>query len=1252
MEMRTKNTTAGVLFWTPAPARLSPTSDVASEDEWEDEDEEMPAEKDEDFHSQMDENGIIGLNEALEDVDLGQNDADEDGNCNPPWYATALNTEEACPGGLALELSYDLSELQDTPPLYDAMGGSGAVWPEDEELRQLEEEEQRWLKEKNGEGKKKRDELSSRSGSSTTGPQSPVLPHLRHFFSEELADVSAIEAETFPETGFTESLPESRSSRLSHTSKADWSHESEGEELKSRASSKPAAISPEQDMSNTLSTVSIGSIGRSGKSTINRHQRPTPAPRKMKQHSPETTRSKTRSLNKAGSSKSSYQTASPDRGQRTPRESPFKTQAKTISAEGDEARKGPLSYRTPDFSKIEPRVHFPKSGYKPPKSRGSPKKNVESVEPPLVFKSPAEIVREVLLCSTDGLPPLTDSNSPSACGPNSTVPEEFRCPQQATTLIEQLQEDYNRLLTKYAEAENTIDRLRLEAKVNLYSDPPKPGHSVQSGAIQDGSKLMMLNFPQAQRADISSSSVPQNAPGPHQRASPHPPSAASPRPPSAASISSSRSSGLQTGQQVTRTLSEQANKFLWQVQTFEDLLKSRKLKPFEAMTGLTQLVQGLDSLERSYLAVKEEHGLLQHRGAEKSPFDPDRELEGLIFQCGMCVEELKEQVEQMGQDPPTYKAPPHLTPSPVPTEGGESTPPPESPVFPVPEESVGVEVNSASGESDGVEEAAVEDEPLNYKHLLVEEEDFSTLMDHYQSLEELPTLLDGRLEEVFTLFPGAGNGVQPGEDERDGPYQVTGSLEDQNSLPQSGSRRIEAAKSHSSSLTSLGESASSERRGSKLQPGPRRILSQDRIISPETDSGFVGSESSHRTPAAVPSCLHQRAPASSVSVPQDGSSGKSQAGPVSQQPLPASSPSHRRTSLENSSSGGSQLSNPEHLRGRPRRTSSRERRCTCSSPSSSPPCWASQMPQTRADSGTSEFGLDSEHSHTASDRDDGQNGQFAESTNSQRSYRPSPSPATPPYRHGDPLRVLDSGQVTNRNEAIQNLQAEVTRLKERLEKSLRKTKPLSPVRAPPSAQGNCSHHNNTSTPRISHRLRARSRHTPTSPLQMYRYIPHSARKPLRMFKCCPEPSIVHWREREQHPSPHRSCQPTECLDGGGGVRAGYLAAPAPPVLGSVPLVHCVPVCPPPLLFYSSPVMKMDSYPQPFCVSVHSGGASTGVRGRHAGRSLSAGEQHSLNSSLDKAIRAARDMKHTSRRMARSLATGLHRTELLSQSCIY
>lgn len=36
-------------------------------------------------------------------------------------------------------------------------------------------------------------------------------------------------------------------------------------------------------------------------------------------------------------------------------------------------------------------------------------------------------------------------------------------------------------------------------------------------------------------------------------------------------------------------------------------------------------------------------------------------------------------------------------------------------------------------------------------------------------------------------------------------------------------------------------------------------VDQDRIVSPGTDSGFVGSESSRLTPAAAPSPLHQRA---------------------------------------------------------------------------------------------------------------------------------------------------------------------------------------------------------------------------------------------------------------------------------------------------------------------------------------------------------------------------------------------------------
>lgn len=103
------------------------------------------------------------------------------------------------------------------------------------------------------------------------------------------------------------------------------------------------------------------------------------------------------------------------------------------------SRKGPLSYRTPDFSKVEPKVHFPKGGYKPPKSRRSSKRESLSPEPPLVFKSPADIVKEVLLNTTHGSPTPSDSYRPPTNAPNSTVPEEFRCRRQATTLLEQLQ---------------------------------------------------------------------------------------------------------------------------------------------------------------------------------------------------------------------------------------------------------------------------------------------------------------------------------------------------------------------------------------------------------------------------------------------------------------------------------------------------------------------------------------------------------------------------------------------------------------------------------------------------------------------------------------------------------------------------------------------------------------------------------------------------------------------------------------------
>uniref|UniRef100_A0A8C7LKT0 AT-hook transcription factor n=1 Tax=Oncorhynchus kisutch TaxID=8019 RepID=A0A8C7LKT0_ONCKI len=1008
----------------------------------------------------------------------------------------------------------------------------------------------------------------------------------------------------------------------------------------------------------------------------------------------------------------------------------------------DEGRRGPLTYPTPDFSKVEPRVHFPKSGYTPPKSKGSPRKRSLSVEPPLVFKSPADIVREVLLSSTDGPQSPSPPNGPRR-PLKSMVPEDFRCPQQASTLVQQLQEDYNRLLTKYAEAENTIDRMRLEAKVSLYSDPPKPSHAVQSGVLHEGSKVMTLTFPHAQRAELSSGSVYLNGQAAQQGHS-----GVSSVCPSSAASSSPRSLGPGVGEQVTRALSKQAERFLQQVQTFEELLRRGKLKPFEQMKGLSQLLQGQDSLERGYLAARDEHRLLLQRGAELGPFDSGRELEGRIFQCGMRVEELKEQVEQTEQDRPTSEAPPTPTPPPHPTPysmpagGSEPMPLPESPVLPLPWESgVGVEVSSASGESEG-EEGGMPSlllHPLRHEHKRVER-DFSMLMDHYQSFRELPRLLDLDLTEGDHDSPDAGEGAthSGGEGTREGPHPRTGREKGHTSLAQrrpmqgqqdaafiptarprtskslppspkdlsqstaftdllaNDSKRSEVRKSHGSSLTSLGESAASERRGSKLQPGTRRVPSQDGIISPETDSGFVGSESSRLTPAA-PSALHQRAIAS-LSVPEEQSPGKPHhTTPVSGQPLPSScTPPHRPqrpTLLEHCE--GSHLSTPRQVRGSSGRTRGEERRGI--SASSSPQHRASRTPQPWAGSGTSEFGPDSDHIHSVSGEDEGRSDGSTRTT--QHRCQPNPSP-TAPYHHGDPLRALSSGLLTNRNEAIQSLQAEVGRLKERLEGSLRQTNPPSPVRAPPSAQDGHTH-SLSSTPRTRSAQRRRDggreesreerrwgeeqqveerspRLTPRRSASVPRQRPELDIRPdggggdtepvhshtgLHSHHCptCGRSqtyrstSTKHDRRTESDSGPaHRGSWPMSSPHGD--MRGVYFAAPPPPVLGSVPLVQCVPVCPP-VLYYSSPVMNVaPSQPQPIYVSL-GGGVATGVRGHHeqvrggAGHSLSA-DQRSLSSSLNHAIEAARGMREASRRMARTIATGLHHQEALSQSCMY
>lgn len=110
------------------------------------------------------------------------------------------------------------------------------------------------------------------------------------------------------------------------------------------------------------------------------------------------------------------------------------TLAGQSSSDAPKYGRGRLNYPLPDFSKVGPRVKFPKDeNYRPPKSRGHNRQ--QGPTRPLIFKSPAEIVRDVLLSGGEG----SLANDPSLTHPVTRVPQEFQTPEQATELVHQLQ---------------------------------------------------------------------------------------------------------------------------------------------------------------------------------------------------------------------------------------------------------------------------------------------------------------------------------------------------------------------------------------------------------------------------------------------------------------------------------------------------------------------------------------------------------------------------------------------------------------------------------------------------------------------------------------------------------------------------------------------------------------------------------------------------------------------------------------------
>ncbi|XP_011666655.2 microtubule organization protein AKNA isoform X2 [Strongylocentrotus purpuratus] len=232
--------------------------------------------------------------------------------------------------------------------------------------------------------------------------------------------------------------------------------------------------------------------------------------------------------------------------------------------------------------------------------------------------------------------------------------------------VDQLQEEHDellqkhaQLLQKHAQAENTIDSLRLGARVNLhYEGAPggQPGNAGPSPAKHGQS----ITLPQGQKGVVSRSGL-THPPGGNSTIHLH----------TTSNVSMGASTSNKGKSQMALPDASEGKLLALQFQTeghkekmdsYEILLQENHLNPVDQQRGLEGLKSGQDKLEADYMQAKEEHNLKVRLGSatgQQAIFDPEKSLEGQLFQLGMRLEDLQEIVQDnLRSNPPELPATP------------------------------------------------------------------------------------------------------------------------------------------------------------------------------------------------------------------------------------------------------------------------------------------------------------------------------------------------------------------------------------------------------------------------------------------------------------------------------------------------------------------------------------------------------------------------------------------------------------------
>ncbi|XP_061879354.1 uncharacterized protein LOC133631210 [Entelurus aequoreus] len=255
---------------------------------------------------------------------------------------------------------------------------------------------------------------------------------------------------------------------------------------------------------------------------------------------------------------------------------------------------GQVHYPLPDFSKVAPKVKIPKAST-----------CVPQVPSPMIRAQSSPEMLDVISRV------LEDSGQPSE------NPQLFKDTHQQTGPAPRhhLQAEYDKLLAKYGQAENLIDRMRLGSKPS--SDICIENEENDTANLKEGSHVgpVASHIPTPVENQVITSDEASDA------------------------------------EKMAAELRDIISQFMQTVDDFKQRVSNRSLSTKEQQTMLRSLTEAQDQLERKYMSKKEEHRSLEMQnnlGLSRNigSFDPNRLVEGDIFRVGMHLEDIKEMIDK------------------------------------------------------------------------------------------------------------------------------------------------------------------------------------------------------------------------------------------------------------------------------------------------------------------------------------------------------------------------------------------------------------------------------------------------------------------------------------------------------------------------------------------------------------------------------------------------------------------------------